>query len=859
MTQDPARLRLGRIRCLREAIRCLTECRPLPEALCFVPKTLEYISSGKGNALGIYQSHSSESKKLGEVKNDKPVKVLSHGLDLWNDQGQWIQLTDECLAKLLGDKASEANKTVGGWMMVVDSKVSVSIENGPYLMPIIKKNLPGLPTVGTDVVATKWEDAVEYAFSVRIGGATQAAKILRECSDTKAVEQLRQVPNNWSLEHDSELAKFAVKAKQRESSLDVVIDSMSGELSEYLVQLRASSENDEAQTLMDGGLDTYWESDGNTGKHWLRLHVKAGVVVRRLSLFLDEDDGNFLPQVVEVAVGNALDSLSVCKTVEADVPQEEMTVLENASQPYRYIELRIKKCFSDGVDTRIRGIKLVPAVVHVNGLSQSMFDDADFTNYPKLDQNIPKDVLHRRAIVLKRAITLFDSVVCLITPSWNYSLNSFGSFTNIRQLLFLSNIRNSLLGTFLRSTCAVTAGKMPVIHLNRRLARDHSHDPTADATCKNALFSQMYEALKAHNCGTVLEYRWPGRQDQWWECMFSNEGMIDQGGGFRETLSEISEELCPSASDVPVPLKLFCRTPNQLHDSSNLYRDMYIPTPGCDFFTQYTWIGQLMGACLRSREHLVLSLPPYIWKQLCGETVTWEQDFATVDTAQVKMLESLVELSEEGFAERFGNLLTYSVSLSDGTQASLLPNGAETPVTYEQRMKYAALVKKVRMEESKKQIDAIRKGLLLTLPQAVLDLVTWQELEQFICGDPDLPVDSMRKTAHYDEGLSESSPAVKNLWAALETFSTEERSRFLRFVTGRRRLPAPLWLCPGRWDGALNDALPESATCSSTLFLPNYPNAKVAAEKIRYAAYHCVAIDTDTSPYDDGVGEEEDW
>ena len=46
----------------------------------------------------------------------------------------------------------------------------------------------------------------------------------------------------------------------------------------------------------------------------------------------------------------------------------------------------------------------------------------------------------------------------------------------------------------------------------------------------------------------------------------------------------------------------FC---SQLHDSSNLYRDTYVPSPSCDQIAKYVWIGQLMGAMLRSREHLV--------------------------------------------------------------------------------------------------------------------------------------------------------------------------------------------------------------------------------------------------------------
>lgn len=39
---------------------------------------------------------------------------------------------------------------------------------------------------------------------------------------------------------------------------------------------------------------------------------------------------------------------------------------------------------------------------------------------------------------------------------------------------------------------------------------------------------------------------------------------LHAGGGFRDSLSDISEELCPSSGDVPVPLPFFVRTPNQV-------------------------------------------------------------------------------------------------------------------------------------------------------------------------------------------------------------------------------------------------------------------------------------------------------
>lgn len=100
-------------------------------------------------------------------------------------------------------------------------------------------------------------------------------------------------------------------------------------------------------------------------------------------------------------------------------------------------------------------------------------------------------------------------------------------------------------------------------------------------------------------------------------------------------------------------------------NSSSDTRDMYVPNPSCKDFAKYEWIGQLMGAALRSKEILVstakpmppvpvrqwvqegcgedtsplplqvLSLPGLVWKQLAGEEVIWSKDFAAVDAELV--------------------------------------------------------------------------------------------------------------------------------------------------------------------------------------------------------------------------------
>lgn len=84
----------------------------------------------------------------------------------------------------------------------------------------------------------------------------------------------------------------------------------------------------------------------------------------------------------------------------------------------------------------------------------------------------------------------------------------------------------------------------------------------------------------------------------------------------------------------------------------------------------------------------------------------------------------------------------------------------------------------------------------------------------------------------YGDDLNESSESVKHLRTVLTQFTSDERSRFLRFVTGRKRPPAPFTVAKA---GGEKDSLPHASTCASTLFLPDYSSASAAKEKLRLA------------------------
>jgi hypothetical protein len=119
---------------------------------------------------------------------------------------------------------------------------------------------------------------------------------------------------------------------------------------------------------------------------------------------------------------------------------------------------------------------------------------------------------------------------------------------------------------------------------------------------------------------------------------------------------------------------------------------------------EYEFVGKLMGACLRSKETLALFLAPFFWKKLSGENISWRNDFVTVDSAQVKLLDSIEKCDRTEYDVKYASEITWSCNLSDGTLHKLKPSGDKKSVLYEERLDYCHQVKQVRLAESDKQV-----------------------------------------------------------------------------------------------------------------------------------------------------------
>uniref|UniRef100_A0A673V2A9 Zinc finger ZZ-type and EF-hand domain containing 1 n=1 Tax=Suricata suricatta TaxID=37032 RepID=A0A673V2A9_SURSU len=124
--------------------------------------------------------------------------------------------------------------------------------------------------------------------------------------------------------------------------------------------IETSSNPADIDKMTNGDTSSYWQSDGSARSHWIRLKLKPDVVLRHLSIAVAATDQSYMPQQVTVAVGRNAGELQDVRDVH--IPSNVtgyVTLLENANISQLYVQINIKRCLSDGCDTRIHGLRAV--------------------------------------------------------------------------------------------------------------------------------------------------------------------------------------------------------------------------------------------------------------------------------------------------------------------------------------------------------------------------------------------------------------------------------------------------------------------------------------------------------------------
>lgn len=187
---------------------------------------------------------------------------------------------------------------------------------------------------------------------------------------------------------------------------------------------------------------------------------------------------------------------------------------------------------------------------------------------------------------------------------------------------------------------------------------------------------------------------------------------------------------------------------------------------------------------------LDLNLPPLFWCLLKdGPTCLVDASthhllclFKAVDLHFANSLTFILHATQDEFDVLE---LTYTTQNSCAVKKDICEGGSQIHVAYEDRHAYVKAALQLRLHESTLQYDAMRTGLLSVLVgsgsgvddnSSVLQLLSWSELSQLVCGEVEIDIARWQEQTVYKNRTADS-PVIKHFWTVIEEFTQQDRAR----------------------------------------------------------------------------------
>jgi len=111
-------------------------------------------------------------------------------------------------------------------------------------------------------------------------------------------------------------------------------------------------------------------------------------------------------------------------------------------------------------------------------------------------------------------------------------------------------------------------------------------------------------------------------------------------------------------------------------------------------------------------------------------------------------------------------------------------------VTFETREEYVKKALYIRMKECEQQSEAIKRGICQIIPEALLNMVSYQELEEWIYGKKAIDVELLRRHTTYSPGYGpKEADQIEWFWEILGEMPQADRRKFIRFCFAQPTIP----------------------------------------------------------------------
>ena len=307
------------------------------------------------------------------------------------------------------------------------------------------------------------------------------------------------------------------------------------------------------------------------------------------------------------------------------------------------------------------------------------------------------------------------------------------------------------------------------------------------------------------------------------ELLITFEGEPGFGSGpFFELMSIMVEEYCKNST------KLFRNTGD--HEYAFTEKGLF-PRPDANkslFFT----LGVLCGKSVASDTVLPLPFSKAFIKLVMGQSITLEEVDEQISKS-LKVKEAL-----------YGLDFTYP-----GIETlELIQSGKDTEVTEQNVDQYIKLVEEFTISGNVKECaNEFRRGFSSVIPSPAFEMITPEDLMRLISGDDvEISYDDLFSGIDFGSGYSATSPQITMLFDAITSLSADEKSLFVKFITGCDKLPIGgikslhprITIAKRTVEGMSPDqALPTVATCTHYLKIPPYSSAEIMKSKLLFAIH----------------------
>lgn len=318
------------------------------------------------------------------------------------------------------------------------------------------------------------------------------------------------------------------------------------------------------------------------------------------------------------------------------------------------------------------------------------------------------------------------------------------------------------------------------------------------------------------------------------------EAGIDGGGLFTEFINDLLKEACNPTTG------LFTTTPAHLLVPSRMSALKF------NYLEYFTFLGRMLGKAIYEKNLVEPQFAGMFLNQLLGRK-NFIDDLKSLDEQMYLSVMKLKQEFDNGLdVETLGMTFEVESVYENGyiVHTNLIPGGAKTIVTRSNFLHYLNLFANFKLNiETSKQCQAFLKGFRDIIPLDWIRMFNSAELQLIIGGDSKrIDLEDLMRHATYSGGYHPSQPYIQDFWNVMKSFSTEEQSEFLRFVTSCSRQPllgfkqlnppfnitkVPLKSNPD--DPFEAPRLPQASSCFHQFKLPIYSTVAEMREKILYA------------------------